>query len=93
MRFWWKIKKDYEHLQLPGLLWIKKAVEYEEYAYITTRADDLIIAEKHQAYYVNEMEQEMLTNNKADLPLYYLARKWHQEGWKIIYYMVLSVYY
>jgi Reverse transcriptase (RNA-dependent DNA polymerase) len=61
-------------------LWIKKSEDYEGYDYIATHVDDLIIAAKNPANYMNEIEQEFLIRNKAYSPSYYLGNDIKQVG-------------
>jgi hypothetical protein len=54
-------------------LWLRPSDDYEGYDYIATHVDDLIIAAKKPAVYMNQIEQEFLIRNKADSPSYYLG--------------------
>ena len=54
-------------------LWYRKAEDHSGYDYIATHVDDIAIAAKRPAEYMNLIEQEFLVRNKEDSPSYYLG--------------------
>jgi hypothetical protein len=54
-------------------LWFRKATDHDGYDYIVTHVDDIAIAAKRTAEYMNQIEQEFQVRNKEDSPSYYLG--------------------
>jgi hypothetical protein len=54
-------------------LWYQKADDHEGYNYLATHVDDIAIAAKRPAAYMDMIEQEFLVWNKEDSPSYYLG--------------------
>jgi hypothetical protein len=53
------------------VLWYKKADDHDGYDYIATHVDDIVIASKRPAQYMDMIEHEFLVQNKEDSPSYY----------------------
>jgi hypothetical protein len=51
-------------------LWWKRTTDYHGYDFIATHVDDLIIAAKNPAIYMNDIEQQFAIRNKAESPTY-----------------------
>jgi len=64
-------------------LWYRKADDHNGYDYIATHVDDIAIAAKRPAEYMNQIEQEFLVRNKEDSPSYYLGNDLKMHGTKL----------
>jgi hypothetical protein len=54
-------------------LWYRKADNHDGYDYFATHVDDIAIAAKRPAGYMDIIKQEFLVQNKEDSPSYYLG--------------------
>ena len=61
-------------------LWYRKADDHQGYDYIATHVDDIAIAAKRPAQYMDQIEQEFLIRNKEDSPSYYLGNDLKMHG-------------
>ena len=64
-------------------LWYRKADDHDGYDYIATHVDDIAIAAKRPAHYMDQIEQEFLVRNKEDSPSYYLGNDLKMHGTRL----------
>ena len=53
-------------------LWIRKSDHHEEYDYLATHVDDIVVAAKKPGGYIAQIEQEFGLRNIQDSPKFYL---------------------